>query len=318
MLPISLLAIIGFISLVAIFVWRRLRLRRAWFMLKQQIAWSRKFTPRHKLVLDVGAGNNPHLRADVLCEKYLHDDLHRGGSAALDRPLVVGDASALPFKAKVFDAIIARALIEHLEDPQSFFSEAGRVAKSGLFVAPNATYEQLHSFSTHLWLIEQQADELHFTAKTQAVVNPPLNEFFTQHVMNDLAKLDNFTIEHWDSLRITYQWTGQPKGIINGQPQIDAAGFEHASTVEPTMHHQLAGLEKWRALIKKPMRVFAHSLLSAQRSINLAEIIACPKCHGDIAITSNTVNCSICHLSYPIENGIPIMLIDRARLLIPE
>ncbi len=316
MIPISLLAIVGLILFAAAFVWRRLRMHRAWFMLKQQVAWSYKFAPRHKLVLDVGAGNNPHLRADVLCEKYLHDDLHRGGSIVRDRPLVVGDAGALPFKAKVFDALIARALIEHLEDPQSFFKEAGRVAKSGLFVAPSAVYEQLHSFSTHLWLIEQRPDQLLFTSKAQPVVNPLLNQFFSSQVMSDLGRMDKFTIEHWNSLRITYQWTGQPECRVEGQPHIEAAGFEQASTVEPTIQHQLAGLEKWRVLIKKQIRLFAHSLLSSQRSIDLVKIIACPKCHGDVALTGSAVNCSKCCLSYPVENGVPIMLIDHARPLI--
>lgn len=109
--------------------WYKFRLRRALFTFSQQILWSFKFAPRKKLVLDVGAGNNPHLRADVLCEKYLYDDFHRGGSAATDLPLVVGDASALPFKSKSIDVMISSNVIEHLEDPAGFFREAGRVHK---------------------------------------------------------------------------------------------------------------------------------------------------------------------------------------------
>ena len=58
---------------------------------------------------DVGAGNNPHLRADVLCARFLADDLHRGGTVARDLPLVAGDATALPFKTGSVDLLIARA-----------------------------------------------------------------------------------------------------------------------------------------------------------------------------------------------------------------
>lgn len=54
-------------------VWRRFRLRRALFALRNQIMWSLRHAPRDKLVLEVGSGHNPHLRSDVLCEKYLYD-----------------------------------------------------------------------------------------------------------------------------------------------------------------------------------------------------------------------------------------------------
>jgi len=104
--------IIGYI--VAIFIWRRLRLRRAFAVFWKQIVWSINQAPRDKLVLEIGSGNNPHIRADVLCEKYIYDDLHRGASVATDRPLVADDASALPFKTDVFDIIMSSHVIEHL------------------------------------------------------------------------------------------------------------------------------------------------------------------------------------------------------------
>jgi hypothetical protein len=49
-------AVLG--SAVAVVAWRR-----ACAVLRQQLAWSWRVAPRAALVLDVGAGNNPHLRA---------------------------------------------------------------------------------------------------------------------------------------------------------------------------------------------------------------------------------------------------------------
>jgi len=139
---IAALAVAATASAVGVLAWRRLRLRRASAVLRQQLVWSWRVAPRHALVLDVGAGNNPHLRADVLCERFLTDDLHRGGAVERDRPLVAGDAGALPFKTGSVDLLIARALIEHLRDPAAFFAEAGRVARGGLFVTRSATWER--------------------------------------------------------------------------------------------------------------------------------------------------------------------------------
>jgi uncharacterized protein len=46
----------------------------------------------------------------------------------------------------------------------------------------------------------------------------------------------------------------------------------------------------------------------------LLEILVCPKCKGDLALTpeEDGVVCNACNLKYPIKEDIPIMLIDEA------
>jgi hypothetical protein len=46
----------------------------------------------------------------------------------------------------------------------------------------------------------------------------------------------------------------------------------------------------------------------------LLEILACPKCKGDIRLNGKTdgLICDACRLMYPIKDGIPVMLIDEA------
>ncbi len=46
----------------------------------------------------------------------------------------------------------------------------------------------------------------------------------------------------------------------------------------------------------------------------LLEILACPKCKGDLAPTENGSGliCQACRLLYEIKDDIPIMLIDEA------
>ena len=58
--------------------------------------------PRNWLVLDVGSGDGPFPRADVLCDKYIFDT-DRMSNLVIDRPFVMGDISALPFLDNSFE-----------------------------------------------------------------------------------------------------------------------------------------------------------------------------------------------------------------------
>jgi uncharacterized protein YbaR (Trm112 family) len=52
-------------------------------------------------------------------------------------------------------------------------------------------------------------------------------------------------------------------------------------------------------------------------SKELLEILACPKCKGDIRLneTGDGLICDNCRLIYEIKDDIPIMLIDEAKPL---
>lgn len=44
----------------------------------------------------------------------------------------------------------------------------------------------------------------------------------------------------------------------------------------------------------------------------LLKILACPSCKGDVEFKEEEIVCKKCNLKYPIKNGIPIMLIEKA------
>ena len=52
-------------------------------------------------------------------------------------------------------------------------------------------------------------------------------------------------------------------------------------------------------------------------SKELLDILACPKCKGDIYLndSGDGLICDACRLMYEIKDDIPIMLIDEARKL---
>ncbi|MDD3846472.1 MAG: Trm112 family protein [Syntrophorhabdaceae bacterium] len=55
-------------------------------------------------------------------------------------------------------------------------------------------------------------------------------------------------------------------------------------------------------------------------SQDLLEILCCPKCKGDLALTASQegLACASCGLLYPIRDGIPVMLIEEALPIKPD
>lgn len=50
----------------------------------------------------------------------------------------------------------------------------------------------------------------------------------------------------------------------------------------------------------------------------IISILACPKCRGDLALVSPAGNeenlvCKACRLAYPVQNGIPVLLLEEAK-----
>jgi len=46
--------------------------------------------------------------------------------------------------------------------------------------------------------------------------------------------------------------------------------------------------------------------------------LACPACHGDLRLERLSVQCIACHRTYPIVDGIPALIIERAERPVGE
>ena len=60
--------------------------------------------------------------------------------------------------------------------------------------------------------------------------------------------------------------------------------------------------------------------MSGQIDSSLLEILVCPQCKGDLSLRAqgdvhDSLDCAACSLSYPIDEGIPVMLVEEARPL---
>jgi|SRR6185369_3266824 hypothetical protein len=122
-------------------------------------------------VLDVGGGNNPHPRADVVVDLTFEDD-HRWALLSRRR-LIIADGHALPFRDHSFDVALCAHLLEHCEDPSAVAGELTRVAQRGITEVPTPYLDLLmRPYDKHLWMFTAGATELLYT---EAAASPEID-----------------------------------------------------------------------------------------------------------------------------------------------
>jgi SAM-dependent methyltransferase len=131
--------------------------------------------PKTGLVLEIGSGDNPNPRADILVDKFLFDNTERGGDIIIDRPMVVADAHHLPFTDGVFAYAICSHILEHMDDPVQFVGELTRVAKAGYIQSPAEIAERMFHWSFHRWYVNLIDDTIILHPREP---HEPFGEFF--------------------------------------------------------------------------------------------------------------------------------------------
>ncbi len=180
------------------------------------------------LVLDVGSGDKPHWRADVLLDRFPgveHGGQRSGASGArVDRPLFVADAADMPFADKVFDYVVCSHVLEHVEHPDAVVAELTRVAKAGYIEVPEAASAKIVDFPSHLWWVTLEDGTVVFTAKDAAYFDPDIDRYLTVSGMRQ--PLADLLDKHLDHRVIELPWTGSVSCRVVGAPPaalLDAA-----------------------------------------------------------------------------------------------
>jgi hypothetical protein len=126
---------------------------RGYYRSKNFRLWCKARLHPKAQVLEIGSGHNPWFRSNVLCDRYLNDSTERSGQLVIDRPLVQGDATRLPFRDKAFDFVFCSHVAEHIDDIGSFLQELQRVGQAGYIETPNYLFEQSIGTTTHCWAL---------------------------------------------------------------------------------------------------------------------------------------------------------------------
>lgn len=170
-------------------------------------------TNNRDLVLEIGSGDKPHWRSDVLVDRYLCDNSQRIlGDVLIDnnKLFIIADIGHLPFKNKTFDYIMSSHVLEHIENLDMAIKEISRVGKAGYIELPYGFLDIIKPFDTHLWICDIENDCLIFRRKTKNL-DPLLLKFGNVFSSKDFSdgKLRNL-----DKIFIMHKWKYEIKSKI--------------------------------------------------------------------------------------------------------
>jgi SAM-dependent methyltransferase len=202
-------------------------------------------------VLDIGPGNSPHPRADILLEKRFspveaYEQRGKTPELVTDKPIVFFDDHNFPFRDKEFDYVICSHVLEHVPDVKQFVAEIFRVAKAGYFEFPSIYYEYIYNFPVHLQLLSYTGSELRFMPKNK-------------------SKLDHFKSVQklfYRSLELDYYQN------VNDLKHIMFVGFEWSTPFPVREVDNIDELTSDSALITRPS-LLKRCLRRLQHKLNL-------------------------------------------------
>lgn len=276
-------------------------IRRFWNLF---YGWREFGIKKNELVLDVGSGDNPCFRADVICDKHIEDSSQRSGRMKIQiyphQKLVAGDAQFLPFKDKSFDFVICRHLLEHLDDPGRGVEELMRVAHRGYIETPSALMEILYGWSFHKWLVQFTGGKIIFSRKDKNQTYGILSE----KIKKD-RNFERLVRSQPDMFRVRYRWEGEISY------QVEYSGEVQDKSLKTNFRNE-SGCES----ILTPRSRFKNFVLRAARffwsrpRFNLLDILACPACKDKDGLRqeSNGLVCPKCRQAYQTRGGIPMLL----------
>lgn len=274
-------------------------------------------------VLEIGSGNNPNRRSDILCDRYMHDNSQRAGefAAVIDRPMVVADGYRLPFKDKAFDYVICSHILEHMEDPAALLREVTRVARAGYIEVPSALSERVFGWDFHLWYCSLKKGRLILKKKTEG---ERFGGFFHRLIANQIW-FRRFFEEHEQKFYVKYEWNNKVKlSVYHTVPSkkfldnLDEEAWKLLAQAKSDFSKDGTFYFSWmkRRVERKIKKILRKILWTFKRRIRVYAIIerflplfSCPVCSSDHFFKARkSLICDNCRATFPLTGVIPIML----------
>lgn len=250
--------------------------------------------PSHGLVMEIGSGQSPQSRVDVVVEKYLFDDFERPKEAAVSfsKPVVVGDGEALPFADGAFAYCMCLHVLEHATDPALFAGEIARVAQAGFVQVPSRLAELTFGWPYHPWLIDKVDGHLVFEPKNGRAA--PCGD-----VLHDLFARDALTRTWFGSHRSLFHHSAEWSSRLSVEVTDEAERLESAHVdVEKTVA-TLTQLAAEGAIPSVPVAV--------------RNLLRCPRCRAHLNDDGGGyLFCETCACRYPFVGGVPVLLLEAA------
>lgn len=201
-------------------------------------------------VLEIGPGDSPFHRSDVLLElEYdkVEDRIKQFGhtkTLVSNKQIVYYDGKSFPFADKSFDYVICSHVLEHVNDVPFFLSEIFRVGKAGYFEYPLITYDYLYNFDVHLNFLKFTGTEMLYMKKDTTTLNEfrPLQDFFLKTLENNygdfLGKIPYSFFEGFEwNKPIPCKSTSRLDDLIDKESNMDPVSEEKAPSIRQSLKY---------------------------------------------------------------------------------
>jgi SAM-dependent methyltransferase len=264
---------------------------------------------RRDLVIDVGSGGHPFGRADVLCDKFLFDNIERQSQESLvvDRPLVVADATKLPFRDRAFDFSRTSHLLEHLDEPEQHLQELQRISRRGIIITPSEAWERLYPISSHRWVVNAIGTKLMLREKPRPIFDEEVSRIF--HGRLERYGLAYFLDYFRDVFEVHYRWDGKIDFSVERLPEGELSRL--SGKTEPEAAAAPEGPpESTKRTLKKLASKVTRRLCSSHYGLDIWSLVVCPQCRGSLERKADDCRCLSCRRVYRIHQEIPILLVE--------
>ena len=268
-------------------------------------------------MLEVGSGQAPNPRANVLCDLYVGDDTERNRNPLiLDRPFVVGDVHELPFRDGSFDYVICSHVLEHVEDPERAASELARVAPRGYVEVPSSLNERMLPFPFHRWVIDaDDKGRLVFRGKANREPDPELAAWF-RRLDAECQGWTEFFLDHLEALGNIHalRWEGWPRVRVEGGPG-EAEGSAFDADFQSVRETLVSGVAVPRSRERTLGVVWSFFRRRSDPRVKLASRLACPVCRRGLSTSEkgpHELVCGRCDRGFPVVDtgrySVPVLL----------
>lgn len=234
------------------------------------------------LVLDIGSGDKPHWRADVLLDSMPNPALggqREGGDKVIaDRPFVVADITKMPFRDHSFDYVICSHVLEHVLDPEAAIHEIERIGKKGYIELPFEGAAKVQDFITHRWYCRKDGETLVFTGKNNIAFDEAIDTFVTNPEIQ--AGIRAMGRDYFDAFSISLYWNGSIRRSVYGKPfmfeSFDVVASQHV--VRQSARHWIRTVVY--QLLRRILRWWYG--VGAIR-VDIASLLQCPSCKNSVS-----------------------------------
>ena len=274
---------------------------------------------RRDFVVEVGSGNDPYWRSNLLIDKHVTDSAERPGGympLIIDRPFVVGDALHLPLQDRSVDFLVARNILEHIVDVDAFIGEMMRVSRRGYIATPSILSEKLFGWTKHVWFVSIDNGILKLRPKESPLHDPDLSKLF--HPLYERNRsFRRFYKKNRKLFVVEYYWEGR----IHYHAESNLDNLSKIKTTRAQFDFE--GIRS--ALVRRRQNVSLrqHIESAARRFLSKTEIaratdvvnrLACPICIGPLIVAKEgrVLACTKCTARYPVIEEVPILVREAA------